>query len=78
MKASLMKKIESEEGDDLRPEYDFSQMKGGVRGKYVERYREGTNLVLLDPEVAAAFPDAKAVNDALRQLLEEKQSPQPR
>jgi hypothetical protein len=60
-----------------RPEYDFSQMKGGVRGKYVERYREGTNLVLLDPDVAAAFPDAKAVNDALRLLMQEKQSPQP-
>jgi hypothetical protein len=60
-----------------RPEYDFSQMKGGVRGKYVERYREGTNLVLLDPDVAAAFPDAKAVNDALRLLMPEKQSPQP-
>ena len=73
-----MKKVKSEEEDDLRPEYDFSQMKGGVRGKYVDRYREGTNLVLLDPDVAAAFPDAKAVNDALRQLLEEKQSPQSR
>ncbi len=74
-KESLMKRIESE--DDLRPKYDFSQMKGGVRGKYVERYREGTNLVLLDPDVAAAFPDAKAVNDALRLLLREKHSPQP-
>jgi len=74
-KESLMKKVESEEEDDLRPEYDFSQMKGGVRGKYVERYREGTNLVLLDPDVAAAFPDAKAVNDALRLLLQEKQNP---
>lgn len=74
----MMKKIESEEHDDLRPEYDFSKMKGGVRGKYVERYREGTNLVLLDPDVAAAFPDAKAVNDALRLLLREKTSPQPR
>ena len=42
-----MKRIESEEEDDLRPEYDFSQMKGGVRGNYVERYREGTNVVLL-------------------------------
>jgi hypothetical protein len=63
-----MKKIESEQ-DDLRPEYDFSRMKGGVRGKYVDRYREGTNLVLLDPDVAAAFPDAKAVNEALRLLL---------
>jgi len=71
-KESLIKRIESEEEDDLRPEYDFSRMKGGVRGKYVERYREGTNLVLLDPDVAAAFPDAKAVNDALRLLLREK------
>ena len=77
-KDNLMKKVESDEEDDLRPEYDFSQMKGGVRGKYVERYREGTNLVLLDPDVSAAFPDAKAVNDALRLLLKEKQSPQPR
>jgi len=73
-----MKKIESEEEDDLRPEYDFSQMKSGVRGKYVERYREGTNLVLLDPDIAVAFPDAKAANDALRLLLQEKHSPQPR
>jgi hypothetical protein len=73
-----MKKVESEEEDDLQPEYDFSQMQGGVRGKYVERYRQGTNLVLLDPDVAAAFPDAKAVNDALRLLLQEKQSPSPR
>ena len=73
-----MKKIESEKEDDLRPEYDFSQLKGGVRGKYVERYREGTNLVLLDADVAAAFPDAKAVNDALRLLLEDKHNPQPR
>jgi len=70
-----MNKVESEEDDDLQPEYDFSQMEGGVRGKYVERYRQGTNLVLLDPDIAAAFPDAKAVNDALRLLLEEKQSP---
>ena len=77
-KESLMKNVESEEEDDLRPEYDFSQMKGGVRGKYVERYRQGTNLVLLDPDVADAFPDAKAVNNALRLLLQEKQSPQPR
>ena len=55
------------------PEYGFSQMQG-VRSKYDERFREGTNLVLLDPDVAAAFPDAKAVNDALGQLLQEKQA----
>jgi hypothetical protein len=65
-----MKKVESEmEADDLRAEYDFSQLKGRVRGKYVERYRAGTNLVLLEPDVAAAFPDAKAVNEALRLLI---------
>jgi hypothetical protein len=67
------KKIEPDD-DDLRPEYDFSQMKGGVRGKYVERYRKGTNVVLLDPDIAAAFPDAKAVNDALRSLVRDRAS----
>ena len=72
-----MKKDSAEEQDDLRPEYDFSELKGHVRGKYVERYREGTNLVLLDPDVAAAFPDAKAVNEALRLLLHNKQRPRP-
>lgn len=74
-KESFMKKVDSEEEDDLQPEYDFSQMKGGVRGKYVERYRERTNLVLLDPDVASAFPDAEAVNTALRELLHERESP---
>lgn len=65
-----MKEVEVEPEDEMRPEYDFSQLKGRVRGKYVERYREGTNLVLLDPDVAAAFPDAKAVNEALRRLMD--------
>ena len=55
-----MKNVESEEEDDLRPEYDFSTMKGSVRGKYVKRYREGTNLVLLDPDVAAAAETREA------------------
>lgn len=49
--------------DEMRAEYDFSK---GVRGKYAARYQEGSNVVVLDPDVAAAFPDAKAVNDALR------------
>lgn len=70
-----MKKIETEvEEDELRPEYDLSQLKGRVRGKYVARYREGTNLVLLAPDVAAAFPDAKTVNEALRLLIKVAQS----
>ncbi|HEY0376234.1 MAG TPA: hypothetical protein VGC87_04685 [Pyrinomonadaceae bacterium] len=65
-----MKRAETENAEDeLRPEYDFSKLKGRVRGKYAERYRAGTNLVLLEPDVATAFPDAKAVNEALRLLM---------
>jgi hypothetical protein len=57
--------------DELRPEYDLSQLlRGGVRGKYAERTRAGTNLVLLDPDVARAFPDAQAVNEALRLVIQ--------
>jgi hypothetical protein len=73
-KENFMKKIISDMDDELRPEYDLSQLKGRVRGKYVERYREGTNLVLLEPDVAAAFPDAKAVNEALRLLIKVAQT----
>ena len=53
--------------DTMRPEYDFSK---GVRGKYAKRYRAGTNLVLLDPDVCKTFRDGKAVNDALRLVIE--------
>ena len=49
--------------DEMRPEYDFSK---GVRGTYAKRYAEGTNVVVLDPDVAAVFHDAAAVNQALR------------
>jgi hypothetical protein len=70
-----MKEAESEmEEDELRSEYDFSQLRGRVRGKYVERYQAGTNLVLLEPDVAAAFPDGKAVNEALRLLIKVAES----
>lgn len=64
-----MKKVEEEPEDGMRDEYDLSQLKGRVRGKYAARYSEGTNLVLLEPDVAAAFPDAKSVNEALRLLI---------
>ncbi|MFN4831606.1 MAG: hypothetical protein ACK5BG_14010 [Pseudanabaena sp.] len=63
--------------DDSRPEYDFSKMQGGVRGKYVERYRTGTNIVLLDPDVAQAFPTSDAVNEALRMLMQIAQRQKP-
>jgi hypothetical protein len=65
----MKNKIEIESDDELRPEYDFSQLKGGVKGKYVQQYRAGTNLVLLAPDVAQAFPTDEAVNEALRQLI---------
>lgn len=55
--------------DEMRPEYDISKLKGRVRGKYVGRYRAGTNLVLLESDVQEAFPDAEAVNEALRMLM---------
>lgn len=73
-----MKKVEPEtEAEEMRPEYDFSKLKGRVRGKYVERYREGTNLVLLAPDVAEAFPDADSVNEALRSLIRATKESQP-
>lgn len=58
----------------LRPEYDLSKLEGGVRGKYLSRYRTGTNLVLLSPDVAAYFPDEKAVNAALRTLIRQEKT----
>lgn len=63
-----MKKISKSErsSDGMRVEYDFT---GGVRGKYAARYRAGTNVVMLDPDVAATFKDAEAVNRALRALI---------
>jgi len=65
----MKKKADKNGSDDLRPEYDPALIRGGVRGKYAERYKAGTNLVLLAPDVAAAFPDAEAVNEALRLLM---------
>ena len=66
-----MKKKEPRIGDDLRSEYDLPQLlKGGVRGKYADRYREGTNLVLLAPDVAEVFADEDAVNEALRLVIQ--------
>jgi hypothetical protein len=56
--------------DELRPEYKREDLGPGVRGKYYQAYQEGTNLVLLSPDVAAAFPTEEAVNQALRSLIE--------
>jgi len=66
-----MKKTFNRKNDkgNLRPEYDLNRLMGGVRGKYYDRARAGTNLVLLEPAIARAFPDAESVNHALRLLL---------
>ncbi|MEH1814214.1 MAG: hypothetical protein V7K26_14615 [Nostoc sp.] len=73
----MNKEVENEMEDELRPEYDFAQMPSGVRGKYVERYRTKTNIVLLAPDVAQAFPNDEAVNEALRLLIQVAQRQQP-
>jgi len=62
-----MKKAKS---DELRPEYRREDLGPGVRGKYLEAYRAGTNLVLLSPDISKVFPTEQAVNDALRSLIE--------
>lgn len=63
-------KKNTEMDDELRPEYNLKQLlKESVRGKYAQRYDEGTNLVLLDSDLADAFPTAESVNEALRLVL---------
>jgi len=69
--------MEGEMDDELRSEYDLRDLlKGAVRGKYAEQYRAGTNLVLLDPDVAKAFPSEQAVNAALRLVLQLTEIPE--
>jgi hypothetical protein len=67
MKGESMRKAKV---DELRPEYRREDLGPGVRGKYLKTYRSGTNLVLLNPDVAKAFPTEEAVNDALRSLMQ--------
>jgi hypothetical protein len=63
--------------DDLRPEYDLKKLGEGARGKYLERYREGSNVVVIDADLTDAFPNAKAVNDALREVLAKRKAKRP-
>jgi hypothetical protein len=67
-----MKKTSNKSADKrMRKEYDFSQT---VRGKYARRYAQGTNVVVLDPDVAKVFPNSKVVNVSLRKIIREKAS----
>jgi hypothetical protein len=68
------KKNDKPANDDMRAEYD---LRGGVRGKYYERYRQGTNVVLLESDLAKVFRDSETVNEALRQYLAEHGAPPP-
>ncbi|MGD1103904.1 MAG: hypothetical protein ABSA59_17780 [Terriglobia bacterium] len=65
MKKKVKRQNRKSDRDTMRPEYDFSQ---GIRGKYASRFPKDTIAVVLDPDVAEIFPDAKSVNDALRAL----------
>ena len=58
--------------EDLEKEYDLKSLGKGVRSKYFEQYQKGTNVVVIDPDLSKAFPNAKAVNDALREVLEKQ------
>ena len=62
----MKRAIKKNRNADMLPEYDFSK---GVRGKYARRYNEGSNIVVLSPDVALVFPDSKTVNDILRTLI---------
>lgn len=66
-----MKKASAKKNNnDLRPEYDLSQLKDGVRGKYYRKATAGTNLVLIEPDLTNVFPDTRSVNRALRLLAD--------
>jgi hypothetical protein len=72
----MKKRIEKRKvRDELRREYDLTKLKDGVRGKYAARYKAGTNVVLLSPDVARYFPDEESVNAALRRLIRIAKSP---
>lgn len=64
----MKKASTNKQADELRREYDLSKLKGGVRGKYYEQARTGTNLVLIEPDLVSVFPDTDSVNQALRLL----------
>jgi hypothetical protein len=70
-----MKRGSRKPSDDMKPEYKRSDLGPLVRGKYTQRYREATNVVVLEPQVAKAFPNERAVNKALRGLLRDRKAP---
>jgi len=75
----MKKKSREEKSDELREEYDLGELlKGGIQGKYAGRFREGANIVLLDQDIAEAFPTDEAVNEALRLVVQLRKLPKPK
>ena len=74
----MPREVKVTDRDEMRLEYDLSRLKGGVRGKYYERAKAGTNLVLIDPDLADAFPGQESVNRALRLLVTAARAAKPR
>jgi hypothetical protein len=66
--------MSNSQNDDLHPEYDLKELGPAVRGKYYSRYQESTNVVVIDSDLHKEFPNTKAVNDALRELLESRRT----
>ena len=66
----MRKELAKTLGNDMREQYDLSQLKGGQRGKYYQRAAAGTNLVLVEPDLANLFPDSASVNRALQLLAD--------
>jgi hypothetical protein len=64
--------MKSGEDGDLRPEYPPELIRSGERGRYAERYRRGSNVVVIDPDLSPEFPNARAVNEALRDYLSQR------
>ena len=62
----------SKPDNDLKPEYDVKSLGNGIRGKYYKQYQKGTNVVVIDSDLSKEFPNTKAVNDALRNVLENR------
>jgi hypothetical protein len=65
----MKKEDENISEDDMRPEYDFSKMKDGIQGKYATRFKHGSNIIRLEPDVAEVFTNDASVNEALRSLI---------
>jgi hypothetical protein len=64
--------MSNSDNDQMRDEYDFKSLGRPVRGKYAKRYKQGTNVVVIDPDLSTKFPNTESVNRALRKIINEE------